>query len=1138
MPISSKSVSFDSSPPIEYIYSPATQAYAGQKKKYKPVAKKVRPIKTELPKHFRIERNIIGDPLSIMPKIDIAHLCDFSPTGRYTADRMQAFQERHANFLLPEEQKLLHVFMMANNQAFAWDDSERGRFDQRFFPPVSMAVVPHIPWVEKNIPIPRGLYDEVCRIVRDKIRAGVYEPSNASYRSKWFCVLKADGKSLRPVHSLEELNRVTIQHSGVPPMPDELAETFGGRPCGAALDLFVGYDNRDLDEDSRDYTTFQSPYGLMRLTKLPMGWTNSVPIFHEDVTYILQDETPEWTIPYIDDVPVKGPASDYRTPDGDWERCPENPGIRRFVWEHFRTIARIVARMKYSGGTFSGKKSVLIAKEFYVVGNRCTPNGREPPMDRVLAISNWGPCHTLSEVRAFLGTVGVLRIFISNFGKRAWPLVRLTRKDAPFEWGVEQITAQEDLKQAVLHSPALRAIDYHTSNPVILGVDTSYIAVGFFLAQKALDHPKGRYFNRFGSITLNDRESRFSQPKLEIYGLFRSLRALKKFLLGVRNLIVEMDAKFVREMLRKPDIAPSASINRWIMAILAFHFELVHVPGAAHGADGLSRRPRQPGDPEPVDDEEEFEDWIDSFYSLPHMIMRPIVPTPSYGAIVSVLSQTTAEPRDSIPESRLPDSDLTYSDIPRKPAHKDADRKLPIIKQWFEDLKRPASMSDKEYNAFMRYATHFFPVEDRLWRKDVQGAHKKVAWPEERLEILKACHDEAGHRGVYATQSALRERFWWAGHLSDVAWYVKTCHLCQERQMRQVLIPPTVAYPAPLFARLYVDTMHLPPSGGFKYIVQARCSLVFYPEWRMLRRETAKAIGDWIWQDILCRWGAVSEIVTDNGAPFVKALDYLAQKYHIYHIRISGYNSRANGTVEVSHGDIRQSLYKAADGDASKWSQVAYSVFWSERITVRRRMGCSPYFAVTGTHPLIPLDITEATYLQPPPSSILSTTDLIARRAIALQKRSEDIQRIHSKVYEARRLAATRFETEHASVIKDFDFTRGDLVLMRNTAIEKSLNRKMRPRYLGPLIVLGRNRGGAYLLCELDGSVLDRPVAAFRVVPYFARKSIPLPDNFMDITPERLKEMAESQSQGDDDPLPDSLSDTDSDSEPDVDDVN
>lgn len=606
--------------------------------------------------------------------------------------------------------------------------------------------------------------------------------------------------------------------------------------------------------------------------------------------------------------------------------------------------------------------------------------------------------------------------------------MRLTRKDIPFEWGQDQERAQADLKEAVLTSPALRALDYTSDNPVILGVDTSYIAVGYFLAQRALDHPKGRYFNRFGSITLNARESRFSQPKLEVYGLFRSLMTLKRYLLGVRNLEVEMDAQYVRQMLRKPDIAPSASINRWIIAILAFHFELTHVPGASHGADGLSRR--QDGDPAIPESELDFEDWIDSFYSFPHMILRPIPITPRYSSIVTVLSQTIAKPSEAISPERRDGSELTYADIPRRRTHGDVDRKLPLILQWLDNLQRPANMSDREYTAFMRLATHFFPIDGRLWRKDPQGAHKKVALPAERIEVLRACHDEAGHRGVHATRVLLGERFWWPGFSADVAWYVRTCHICQLRQLRHILIPPTVAYPAPLFARVYIDTMHLPASNKFKYIVQARCSLVHYPEWCMLRRETAQAIGDWIWQDLLCRWGAVAEIVSDNGAPFVKALDYLAKKYHVYHIRISGYNSRANGIVERSHYDVRQALFKAADGEPSKWSQVAYSVFWSERITSCKRMGCSPYFAVTGTHLLISLDIIEATYLQPPPDSVLSTTELIAHRAIALQKRAADMQRLHSKVYETRRKNALRFEEQHRHTIRDFDFQRGRLVLM------------------------------------------------------------------------------------------------------------
>jgi hypothetical protein len=213
----------------------------------------------------------------------------------------------------------------------------------------------------------------------------------------------------------------------------------------------------------------------------------------------------------------------------------------------------------------------------------------------------------------------------------------------------------------------------------------------------------------------------------------------------------------------------------------------------------------------------------------------------------------------------------------------------------------------------------------------------------------------------------------------------------------------------------------------------------------MLRRETGQTIGDWIYEDILCRWGSLREIVTDNGGPFLKALDYLGKRYHIHHIRISGYNSRANGIVERSHFDVRQSLFKAVDGDQKRWSTASHTVFWAERITVRKRMGCSPYYATTGSHPLIPLDITEATYLQPPPDSILSTTDLIARRAIALQKRADDLSTLHSKVFEARRRAAFRFEKKHEKTIRDYKFQRGNLVLVRNTKIEKNLNCKMRP---------------------------------------------------------------------------------------------
>ena len=73
-----------------------------------------------------------------------------------------------------------------------------------------------------------------------------------------------------------------------------------------------------------------------------MGWINLVPIFHDNVTYILQLEILDVTVPFIDNVLIKGPVSRYGNSDGMYETIPENTGIRCFVWEHFQNLNRVV----------------------------------------------------------------------------------------------------------------------------------------------------------------------------------------------------------------------------------------------------------------------------------------------------------------------------------------------------------------------------------------------------------------------------------------------------------------------------------------------------------------------------------------------------------------------------------------------------------------------------------------------------------------------------------------------------------------------------------------------------------------------------------------------------------------------------
>jgi hypothetical protein len=221
----------------------------------------------------------------------------------------------------------------------------------------------------------------------------------------------------------------------------------------------------------------------------------------------------------------------------------------------------------------------------------------------------------------------------------------------------------------------------------------------------------------------------------------------------------------------------------------------------------------------------------------------------------------------------------------------------------------------------------------------------------------------------------------------------------------------------------------------------------------------------------LCRWGAVEEIVTDNGTAYVAALDWLSSKFRINHIRISAYNSRANGIVEWQHRTIRESLVKACQSDISRWPAVAPHVFWADRATICKSTGYSPFYMAHGIEPLLSFDITLATFLIPDLVKPLSTADLLAIRARQLEKREDDLDNIRDNILKARLASARQFERQFKNTIRHVSFQPGDLVLVRNSAIETDLGRKSKPRYLGPMLVVRQTRNGSYRLAELDGAI-------------------------------------------------------------------
>ena len=165
------------------------------------------------------------------------------------------------------------------------------------------------------------------------------------------------------------------------------------------------------------------------------------------------------------------------------------------------------------------------------------------------------------------------------------------------------------------------------------------------------------------------------------------MRAYKIFIVGVRNLIVEVDARYIHGMLNNPNIALSASLNRWIVSILTFHFELHHVPGKQHGPDGLSRRLHQTGDlSEEEEDPEDFDDWVDNLYGFSHML-NPPAPTSDSAKLLHTFAMELAHQRpEDTSNSDREEPELEYTAVPRSDKAIHGDKRLEMAHDWLGSL--------------------------------------------------------------------------------------------------------------------------------------------------------------------------------------------------------------------------------------------------------------------------------------------------------------------------------------------------------------------------------------------------------------------------------------------------------------------
>jgi predicted Zn-dependent protease len=271
------------------------------------------------------------------------------------------------------------------------------------------------------------------------------------------------------------------------------------------------------------------------------------------VAHTLKPITPKKADPFIDDCGVKGPRSRY-----DNEPIPENPDIRRFVWEYAQNLDDFLGTLIMAGITASGMKTVLAAFDLHIVGSVVSYEGWKVSPSLVQRILDWPVPTSVSEVRSFLGLAGGACKWILRFTMIAKLLTVLLRiVTVEFRITDEAIEAQESLKRKISSAPVLVRLDYDAAKLIshlprvsdeglmIVGIDSSWMGSGWVIYQITNGSKSPALY---GSCTFNATEQNYGQPKTEVYGVFRAFKELHHRIWGV-HFRLDHDAKSLAKIL-------------------------------------------------------------------------------------------------------------------------------------------------------------------------------------------------------------------------------------------------------------------------------------------------------------------------------------------------------------------------------------------------------------------------------------------------------------------------------------------------------------------------------------------------------------------------------------------------------------
>ncbi|XP_059285129.1 uncharacterized protein LOC132038484 [Lycium ferocissimum] len=419
----------------------------------------------------------------------------------------------------------------------------------------------------------------------------------------------------------------------------------------------------------------------------------------------------------------------------------------------------------------------------------------------------------------------------------------------------------------------------------------------------------------------------------------------------------------------------------------------------------------------------------------------------------------------------------------------------PDGKPWYSDIKMylegreyPKGITNGQKKTIQRMVKGFFLNKEVLYKQMPDFGLLRCVDAGEATKLLEEVHvGTCGPHmnGFILTKKILRAGHYWMIMESDCYKYVQRFHQClihgdlikvPQSELNVVSSPwPFVAWECILLDLL---------SRQLQMATGSLVAIDYFAKWVEAishKSVTKKVVADFVQNHIICRFGVLESIITDNGANLNSHLmKDIYEKFKITHRNSTAYRPQMNGAVEAANKNIKRILRKMTNKHKGWNEQFPYALL-GYRTTTRTSTGATPYLLVYGTKAVIPAEV-EIPSLRIIQEVELDDAEWVRARykQLALIDEKRMVVVCHGQLYQQRMARAfnkrvrTRF------------FQIGQLVLKRIFPHQEEYKGKFAPNWQGPYVVHKVLSGGAVVLAKMDGQEWPKPINSDAIKRYYA----------------------------------------------------